>query len=67
MKRAISKIGVGSIMIMIAIIIAVLIACGILTPEKQSGFWGQLGITRESIKEVQHSQSQCGGGEGTRF
>ena len=39
MKRAISKVGVGSIMIMIVIIIAVLIACGILTPEKQSGFW----------------------------
>ena len=53
MKRVISKVGVVIIMIMIAIIIAVLIACGILTPEKQSGFWGQLGITRESIKEVQ--------------
>ncbi len=53
MKRTISKVGVGSIMIMIAIIIAALIAFGIMTPEKQSGFWGQLGITRESIKEVQ--------------
>lgn len=34
-------------------VVLLAIAFGILTPEKQSGFWGQLGITRESIKEVQ--------------
>ena len=37
----------------VCMVVLLAIACGILTPEKQSGFWGQLGITRESIKEVQ--------------